>query len=54
MSAVLKPISGGPSAPRHFLEIMDVDAPTLRRMLDLGSQTKRVMALSKLPLLVLH
>ena len=41
MSAVLKPISGGPSAPRHFLEIMDVDAPTLRRMLDLAEKAKR-------------
>ncbi len=41
MSAVLKPISGGPSAPRHFLEIMDLDTPTLRRMLDLAEKTKR-------------
>jgi ornithine carbamoyltransferase len=41
VSAVLKPISGGPSAPRHFLEIMDVDAPTLRRMLDLAEKAKR-------------
>jgi ornithine carbamoyltransferase len=38
---VLKPISGGPSAPRHFLEIMDVDTPTLRRMLDLAGKAKR-------------
>nr|WP_272870088.1 ornithine carbamoyltransferase [Neoroseomonas oryzicola] len=37
----MKPISGGPSAPRHFLEIMDVDAPTLRRMLDLAEKAKR-------------
>ncbi|MBR0660979.1 ornithine carbamoyltransferase [Roseomonas oryzicola] len=34
-------MSGGPSAPRHFLEIMDVDAPTLRRMLDLAEKAKR-------------
>ena len=40
MSAVLKPIDGGPSAPRHFLEIMDFDSASLRRMLDLGSRTK--------------
>ena len=41
MSAVLKPIDGGPGAPRHFLEIMDFDSASLRRMLDLGSRTKR-------------
>ena len=41
MSAVLKPIGGGPSAPRHFLEIMDIEAPALRRMLDLAAKAKR-------------
>jgi len=41
MSAMLKPVGGGQPAPRHFLEIMDFDAPTLRRMLDLGTKTKR-------------
>ena len=40
MSAVFKPIDGGPSAPRHFLEIMDFDSASLRRMLELGSRTK--------------
>jgi ornithine carbamoyltransferase len=37
---VLKPV-GGSGAPRHFLELMDLDAATLRRMLDLGSRAKR-------------
>jgi ornithine carbamoyltransferase len=32
---------GGRPAPRHFLELMDHDAATLRRMLDLGQQAKR-------------
>lgn len=41
MSAVLKPIDGGHAAPRHFLEIMDIDAPTLRHMLDLSEKAKR-------------
>ncbi len=42
MSAVLKMKGGADSAPpKHFLEIMDHDAPTLRRMLDLASQAKR-------------
>ena len=41
MSAMLKPIGGGPQAPRHFLELMDVDAGALRRMLDLGAKAKR-------------
>lgn len=41
MSAMLKPIDGGPQAPRHFLEIMDFDAASLRRMLDLGEKAKR-------------
>jgi len=31
----------GGGAPRHFLELMDHDAGTLRRMLDLGSRAKR-------------
>ncbi|MBR0680474.1 ornithine carbamoyltransferase [Roseomonas eburnea] len=38
---MLKPIDGGPQAPRHFLEIMDFDAASLRRMLDLGEKAKR-------------
>jgi ornithine carbamoyltransferase len=41
----LKKDKGGanavPLAPRHFLELMDFDQPTLRRMLDLAAQTKR-------------
>jgi len=41
MSAALKVAGGGRSAPRHFLEIMDHDAPTLRRMLDLAAAAKR-------------
>jgi ornithine carbamoyltransferase len=42
VSAVLKAIRGGqPAAPRHFLELSDFDAPTLRRMLDLAAETKR-------------
>lgn len=43
MSVALKPVAGGgrPAAPRHFLELMDLDAATLRRMLDLGVQAKR-------------
>jgi ornithine carbamoyltransferase len=42
VSAALK-VTGGESkaAPRHFLEIMDHDAATLRRMLDLGVQARR-------------
>jgi ornithine carbamoyltransferase len=32
---------GGRVAPRHFLEIMDHDAATLRRMLDLAKDAKR-------------
>jgi ornithine carbamoyltransferase len=37
------PSRGGAAgaAPRHFLEIMDHDAPTLRRMLDIARQAKR-------------
>ncbi len=41
MSAVLKVAGGGREAPRHFLEIMDHDPATLRRMLDLAAQAKR-------------
>ncbi len=41
MSAALKVAGGGPAAPRHFLEIMDFDARTLRGMLDLGARAKR-------------
>ncbi|QYU69972.1 ornithine carbamoyltransferase [Leptolyngbya sp. 15MV] len=41
MSAALKMAGGGASPPRHFLEIMDHDAATLRRMIDLGVQAKR-------------
>jgi ornithine carbamoyltransferase len=40
VSAVLKPV-GGSGAPRHFLELMDLDAATLRRMLELGNRAKR-------------
>lgn len=43
MSAVLKSMTGGAAqaAPRHFLELSDFDAPTLRQMLDLAADTKR-------------
>ena len=41
MSAALKVEGGGREAPRHFLEIMDFDAKTLRGMLDLGVRAKR-------------
>jgi ornithine carbamoyltransferase len=45
MSPVVALKQGGPAAdrvaPRHFLELMDFEAPTLRRMLDLAAQTKR-------------
>jgi ornithine carbamoyltransferase len=42
VSVALKSVTGGGRpAPRHFLELMDLDAPTLRRMLDLGTQAKR-------------
>ena len=40
MSAALK-TGGGSAAPRHFLELMDLDAPTLRHMLELGKRAKR-------------
>ena len=51
MSAALRPVPRGSARegslregegpPRHFLEIMDHEAPTLRRMLDLGARAKR-------------
>ncbi len=41
MSAALRTVSGGPAAPRHFLELSDHDAPVLRRMLDLATKAKR-------------
>jgi ornithine carbamoyltransferase len=41
VSAALKVAGGGRAAPRHFLEIMDHDAATLRRMLDLAKDAKR-------------
>jgi ornithine carbamoyltransferase len=42
MSAALKTVAGGGSpSPRHFLELMDLDAAVLRRMLDLGVAAKR-------------
>ncbi len=41
MSALLKPTAGGGEGPRHFLELMDLDAPTLRHMLELGKKAKR-------------
>jgi ornithine carbamoyltransferase len=39
VSVALK--AAAPSGPRHFLELMDHDAPTLRRMLELGVAAKR-------------
>jgi ornithine carbamoyltransferase len=36
----LKEVTGG-GAPRHFLELMDIDRGSLRHMLDLGSRAKR-------------
>ena len=39
MSAALK--TEVPGAPRHFLELSDIDGGTLRRMLDLGVKAKR-------------
>lgn len=43
MSAALKQdtTAGGPAAPRHFLELMDIDGPALRHMLELGKRTKK-------------
>ncbi|WP_456316067.1 ornithine carbamoyltransferase [Roseicella aerolata] len=37
----LKTGTGGEAPPRHFLELMDFETATLRRMLDLAAQTKR-------------
>ncbi len=48
MSAALKAVSdGGAQPPPHFLELMDLDTATLRRMLDLAAQTKRGALASK-------
>lgn len=41
MSVALKSVPGGQPAPRHFLELMDVEPGALRRMLELGQQAKR-------------
>ena len=43
MSSVVawKTGTGGGEPPRHFLELMDFETATLRRMLDLAAQTKR-------------
>jgi len=41
VSARLKAEGGGRDAPRHFLEIMDIEAGALRRMLDLAAKAKR-------------
>jgi ornithine carbamoyltransferase len=41
VSAALRNVGEGPSTPRHFLEIMDFDTASLRRMLDLGARAKR-------------
>ncbi len=41
MSPALKVAGGGSASPRHFLEIMDHDPATLRRMLDLATQAKK-------------
>ena len=41
MTIAPKALGGGRGAPRHFLEIMDHDGPTLRRMLDLAAAAKR-------------
>jgi len=41
VSAALRIEDAGRRAPRHFLELMDHDAATLRRMLDLAARAKR-------------
>lgn len=41
MSAKPQTKGAGREAPRHFLEIMDIEAPVLRRMLELGVKAKR-------------
>jgi ornithine carbamoyltransferase len=45
VSVALK--AAAPSGPRHFLELMDHDAPTLRRMLDLAVAAKRGQMVGK-------
>lgn len=47
MSAALKKEVTGSAAPRHFLELMDIDRPSLRHMLDLGTRAKRGEVLDK-------
>ena len=39
--AAVRTESGGREPPRHFLELMDFEPPTLRRMIDLAAQAKR-------------
>ena len=39
--AAVRTESGGREPPRHFLELMDFEPATLRRMLDLAAQAKR-------------
>ncbi len=41
MSLVALKQGGADTPPRHFLELMDFDGTTLRRMLELAAQTKR-------------
>ena len=41
LAAVKTEAGGGDTPPRHFLELMDFEPATLRRMLDLAAQTKR-------------
>lgn len=41
MSAALRKDVTGSGAPRHFLELMDIDRASLRHMLDLGARAKR-------------
>ena len=39
--AAVRTEAGGGESPRHFLELMDFEPATLRRMLDLAAQAKR-------------
>ena len=39
--AAVRTEEGGREPPRHFLELMDFEPATLRRMLDLAAQCKR-------------
>ena len=39
--AAVRTEAGGREPPRHFLELMDFEPATLRRMLDLAAQSKR-------------